>query len=125
MKKTERSGIASDVGIIFTKQDTETILRASQGKLIEIAGKETQLTQYGEKYIGLCPKCKSPHYSKTEGSFTVTATQFTCWSCNMEGASPVSFLMQLGKSYPETLLYLAIHLHLIDPSMGYKELYFY
>lgn len=128
MKKTERSGIASGVGILFTKQDTETILRASQGKLIEIAGRETQLIQYGKKYVGLCPKCKglgNPNpVEASDYNFEVEQHRFECVNCGIEGTNSVELLMQLGKSYSEALLYLAVSLQLIHPPR-YNEFYFY
>lgn len=128
MKETDRSGIASGVGILFTKQDTETILTASQNKLIEIASRQTQLIQYGKKYVGLCPKCKHPFDPCAENvedyTFVVEKDHFSCWSCGIDGEEPISLLMQLDKSYPEALLYLAVSLQLIHPPR-YNELYFY
>ena len=127
MKKLERSGIAIEIGIMLTKQDTERILKASEGKLLEIVEEQTPLTQYGDKHVGLCPRCKRQHVRDTvyTGTLTVTSTQFDCWSCKLSGTTPVSFLMQMGKTYPEALLYLGVKLQVVDPPRDYQELYFY
>ena len=61
------------------------------------------MARRGASYHGQCPKCqemKGFEFSEKKGIYK-------CFKCGFGGNSPVSFHMELGRTYPEALQELA------------------
>ena len=89
----------------ITESDKETILRQSEGRMMEIIGNFTALHRSGSNYLGKCPLCTQ------ERGLTVTPSKgiFKCFKCNqLSGKRPIDYLMKGEKmTFPEALKYLA------------------
>jgi DNA primase len=91
----------------ISESDKESILRASDGQLLDIIQQFTSLARSGTSYTGKCPLCGQ------ERGLTVTPGKgiFKCFKCNqLSGKRPVDYLMKgQNMSFPEALEYLARH----------------
>jgi len=89
----------------ISEQDKESILRCSEGSMLDIIGQFTQLQRSGTSYVGKCPLCDQ------ERGLTITPGKgiFKCFKCNqLSGHRPIDYLMKGEKmTFPEALKYLA------------------
>lgn len=89
----------------ISKDDTQQILRASEGKLLDIIQSFTPLHRSGAGYTTTCPRCGS------EKGLVITPAKkiFKCFKCGeVTGKTAIDYLMTgRGMNYPDALQYLA------------------
>ena len=89
--------------MIIQDKDKDRILQAAEGRLLDVIQDTTKMARRGASYHGQCPKCqemKGFEFSEKKGIYK-------CFKCGFGGNSPVSFHMELGRTYPEALQELA------------------
>jgi len=95
----------------ISPSDKERILRASEGKLLEVIQDSVALENTDKKtYKGQCPGCKA------NNQFLVTPSKniFGCVACgNFGGSKPIDFLMRKGMPFHEALEELARILNIV------------
>lgn len=87
----------------ISKKDTQRILEASTGRLLDVITANASVRRKGKSYEGTCPSCGD----EKKFSFDPNKNIFKCWKCDFAGNVPVAFWMKQGKSYPEALRLLA------------------
>ncbi len=97
----------------ISKSNKERILKASEGKLLEVINDYVGLEPTDKKnltYIGQCPICKASNGLLVTPSKNI----FGCKHCSeMGGTKPIDFLMRLKMTYPEALEKLAQILNVV------------
>ena len=85
------------------EKDKDRILQVVEGRLLDVIQENTKLARRGQSYHGQCPKCQ-----EVKGfEFSPKKNIFKCFKCGFGGNSPISFYMELGRTYPEALQELA------------------
>lgn len=102
----------------ISKENKERILKASDGKLLEVIGDYISLTpadKHNKTYKGQCPGCNA-----TNGLLvTPSKKMFGCTKCNnFGGTKPLDFLLKKGLKFDEALEKLAqiLNIVIIEPT---------
>lgn len=106
----------------INESNKDRILRASEGKLLEVISDYVGLTPDKRKltYKGQCPGCQSSNGLLV----TPGKNMFGCTKCNnFGGTKPIDFLMRMGMTYPDALEKLAqiLNVVIIEDSPAEKK----
>lgn len=89
----------------ISKEITEQILRAQEGKLQDVIAGFSPLKRSGSSFTTVCPRCGR------ENGLVITPGKgiFKCFKCgDVKGKSAIDYLMTgKGMSYPDALTYIA------------------
>lgn len=86
----------------ISDKDKDAILRAADGRLLDVITENTSAVRKGSSYKGTCPVCGEDGFE-----FTPKKNIFKCFRCDFAGNSPVSFWMKQGKMWIEAMELLA------------------
>lgn len=87
----------------ISEKDKDAILRAAEGRLLDVITENSSVIRRGSSYKGTCPFCGE------EGGFEYTPKKdlFKCFKCDVGGNNAITFWMKQGKGYIEALELLA------------------
>lgn len=101
------------------EKDKDAILRAADGRLLDVLMENANLARRGATYYGTCPECEN----ESSLTFNQKKNIFKCFKCGFGGNDPVGYWMKQGKKYPEALELLAqqFNVYITPPEQPKKE----